>query len=133
MTIERRIIRLLRVISVLIAVLGAWLSGGEVLEALTYHQWSTEVGCLANRPVNWPDRLGSVRTPLVGSSCPVSKEQLLRGRQTVCSGRCRARRWRQAHVARDPEILVALQTIVAVARGIMKTITRPLERDPGGG
>jgi hypothetical protein len=41
------------VISVLIAVLGAWLSGGEVLEALTYHQWSTEVGCLANRLVNW--------------------------------------------------------------------------------
>ncbi len=53
MTIERRIIRLLRVISVLIVVLGAWFSGGEVLEALTYHQWSTEVGCLSNRFVNW--------------------------------------------------------------------------------
>lgn len=53
MSIERRIIRLLRVISVLIVVLGAWFSGGEVLEALTYHQWSTEVGCIPNRFVNW--------------------------------------------------------------------------------
>ena len=53
MTIERRIIRLLRVISVLIVVLGAWFSGGEVLEAFTYQQWSTEVGCLFNRFVNW--------------------------------------------------------------------------------
>ena len=53
MTIERRIIRMLRVISVLIVVLGAWFSGGEVLEAFTYQQWSTEVGCLFNRFVNW--------------------------------------------------------------------------------
>jgi hypothetical protein len=53
MTIERRIIRLLRVISVLIVALGAWFSGGEVLEAFTYRQWSTEVGCLPNRFVNW--------------------------------------------------------------------------------
>ena len=53
MTIERRIIRLLRVISVLIVVVGAWFSGEQFLEAWTFHQWSTEVGCMPNRLSNW--------------------------------------------------------------------------------
>jgi PEP-CTERM motif len=34
---------------------------------------------------------------LLGSRCPVCKERRLRGRQTVCSGRCRAKRWRETH------------------------------------
>ena len=55
MTIERRIIRLLGVISVLIVVLGAWFSGEELLDARAFHQWSTEVGCIPNRFVNWCD------------------------------------------------------------------------------
>jgi hypothetical protein len=53
MTIERRIIRLLLVISVLIVVLGAWFSGEQFLDAWTFYQWSTETGCLPNRFVNW--------------------------------------------------------------------------------
>jgi hypothetical protein len=32
---------------------------------------------------------------LVGSPCPVCKERPLKGRQTVCSGSCRAERWRE--------------------------------------
>ena len=53
MTIERRIIRLLRMISVLIVILGGWFSGAELLDALAFHRWSTEGGCLPNRFVNW--------------------------------------------------------------------------------
>lgn len=53
MTIERRIIRLLQVISVLIVGLGAWFSGEQLLEAWTFHEWSTESGCVPNRFVNW--------------------------------------------------------------------------------
>ena len=55
MTIEGRIIRLLLVISVLIVVLGAWFSGGEFLQARTFHQWSTESGCIAGGFINWCD------------------------------------------------------------------------------
>jgi hypothetical protein len=63
-------------------------------------------------------RLGSVRTetpaPLVGSRCPVCRERWLRGRQTVCSAKCRAKRWRQAkhqiRRTRDAEIRVLLAT-----------------------
>jgi heme A synthase len=55
MTIERRIIRLLLVISVLIVVLGAWFSGEQLLDAWAFHQWSTESGCVPNRVVNWCD------------------------------------------------------------------------------
>jgi hypothetical protein len=55
-----------------------------------------------------PARLEGVRTvpspSLVGSRCPVCREQVLQGRQTVCSGgRCRAKRWRDSRVTRDPE------------------------------
>lgn len=55
MTIERRIIRLLLVISVLIVVLGAWFSGEEFLQVRTFHQWSMESGCIAGGFVNWCD------------------------------------------------------------------------------
>ena len=48
-----------------------------------------------------PASLEGVRTPakasLVVSLCPTCQERPIRGRQTVCSARCRARRWRQAH------------------------------------
>jgi predicted nucleic acid-binding Zn ribbon protein len=40
------------------------------------------------------ERSGSVRT-LEGLSCPVCRIVPLRGRQTVCSPRCRAKRHRQ--------------------------------------
>src|SRR4029450_9241864 len=40
------------------------------------------------------DRPGGVRTP-DGLSCPVCRETPLRRRQTVCSGKCRAARWRR--------------------------------------
>jgi hypothetical protein len=45
MTIEHGIIRLLLVISLLIVVPGAWISGEQFLEARTFHRWSTESGC----------------------------------------------------------------------------------------
>jgi hypothetical protein len=52
--------------------------------------------------------------PLVGSRCPVCRERELRGRQTVCSARCRAKRWRQAkhqiQRSRDNEIRSLLET-----------------------
>ena len=63
--------------------------------------------------------LGSVRTDgppsLVGSRCPVCQERPIRGRQTVCSGSCRAKRWRarkadqvRASASRDEEIRALL-------------------------
>jgi hypothetical protein len=67
-----------------------------------------------------PDRPHSVRTvtppSLLGSPCPVCKERLLRGRQTVCSGRCRAKRWRDSRTSRDPALRAALEEIVRLAQ-----------------
>jgi hypothetical protein len=68
-----------------------------------------------------PARQEGVRTAtppsLVGSPCPVSQERPLRRRQTVCSGSCRAKRWRarqvdqrRASVSRDEEIRALLET-----------------------
>jgi hypothetical protein len=37
---------------------------------------------------------------LVGSRCPVCQEKVLQGRQTVCSGRCRANRSRDSRIGR---------------------------------
>ena len=72
-----------------------------------------------------PDRLERVRTAtpssLVGSRCPMCQERLLRGRQTVCSGRCRAKRWRQTQATRDPEIRAALE---AIAQLVQHTLGR---------
>ena len=73
-----------------------------------------------------PARLEGVRTvpspSLVGSRCPVCREQVLQGRQTVCSGgRCRAKRWRDSRVTRDPEIRAALEEI---ARLVQVTLGR---------
>jgi predicted nucleic acid-binding Zn ribbon protein len=67
---------------------------------------------------------GGVRTAtppsLVGSRCPVCQERPLTKGQTVCSGRCRARRWRgrqaervQAATARDREIRELLTAALA--------------------
>ena len=53
---------------------------------------------------------------LVGSRCPVCQTRLLRGRQTVCSGRCRAKRWRETHAIQDPEIRAALEAIAQLVQ-----------------
>ena len=53
---------------------------------------------------------------LVRSRCPVCQKRLLRGRQTVCSGRCRAKRWRTSRAPRDPEIRAALEAIAQLAQ-----------------
>lgn len=70
-----------------------------------------------------PDRPGSVRTAsppsLVGSRCPVCLERPLRGRQTVCSGRCRAKRWRETKTARDPDIRAVLEAIAQLAQSML--------------
>jgi hypothetical protein len=70
-----------------------------------------------------PDRLEGVRTvtppSLVGLPCPVCQKRLLRGRQTVCSGRCRAKRWRDSRVTRDPEIRAALEAIARLVQGTL--------------
>ena len=44
-----------------------------------------------------PGRLETVQTLLGGSAkvCPVCRERPIEGRQTACSARCRAVRWRQ--------------------------------------
>jgi len=64
--------------------------------------------------------LEGVRTPpppsLLGSRCPVCQKRPLRGRQTVCSGRCRAKRWRETRAVRDPEIRAALETIAQLVQ-----------------
>jgi hypothetical protein len=36
---------------------------------------------------------------------------MLRGRQTVCSGSCREKGWRETRATRDPEIRAALEPI----------------------
>jgi hypothetical protein len=68
-------------------------------------------------------RLEGVRTDtppsLLGSRCPVCQEPLLRGRQTVCSGACRAKRWRQTHGPaglRDGLLLIRAQVDDLLAR-----------------
>jgi hypothetical protein len=53
MSVERGIVRLLLVISLLIVVPGAWISGEQFLDARTFHRWSTEWGCLRGGFVNW--------------------------------------------------------------------------------
>jgi hypothetical protein len=58
-----------------------------------------------------PDRLGSVRTPLVGSPCPV----------------LRPKRWRQTHSTQDPEIRAALE---AIAQLVQHTLGRLEKGDP---
>jgi hypothetical protein len=67
-----------------------------------------------------PPSLEGTRTEtpasLLGSPCPVCREWPLRGRQTVCSGRCRAKRWRQTHATRDPEIRAALKAIAQLVQ-----------------
>ena len=67
-----------------------------------------------------PDRPEGVRTApppsLVGSRCLVCQETVLRGRQTVCSGRCRAKRWRETQASRDPEIRAALEAIAQLVQ-----------------
>jgi hypothetical protein len=45
MTIERGMRRLLMVLSVLILVPGAWISGAQFRQARAFHEWSTESGC----------------------------------------------------------------------------------------
>src|SRR5882724_5056813 len=54
---------------------------------------------------------------LVGSPCPVCKERPLKGRQTVCSGSRRAKRWRarsvdqrRAPASREEETRALLET-----------------------
>jgi hypothetical protein len=37
----------------------------------------------------------------------------------VCSGRCRARRWRETRAARDPEIRAALEAIAQLVQGML--------------
>jgi hypothetical protein len=37
----------------------------------------------------------------------------------VCSGRCRAKRWRAARATRDPEIRVALEAIAQLVQGTL--------------
>lgn len=78
-----------------------------------------------------PARLEGVRTAtppsLLGSRCPVCKEQRLRGRQTVCSGRCRAKRWRDSRTSRDPAIRAALEEI---ARLVQVTLGRLEQEGP---
>ena len=69
--------------------------------------------------------LGSVRTDgppsLVGSRCPVCQERPIRGRQTVCSGRCRARRWRQG---RDRGLREALRLLRAKVDDLLARLDR---------
>ena len=70
---------------------------------------------------------GGIRTDeplsLIGSRCPVCQERPIRGRQTVCSGSCRAKRWRarkvehlRASASRDEEIRVLLETALKKLR-----------------
>jgi hypothetical protein len=66
--------------------------------------------------VNQSDWVTVTPPSLVGSRCPVCKERLLRGRQTVCSGRCRAKRWRETKATRDPEIRAALEAIAQLVQ-----------------
>jgi hypothetical protein len=85
-----------------------------------------------------PGRPQGVRTPtppsLLGSRCPVCKERLLLGRQTVCSGRCRAKCWRarqvdqrRASASRDEEIRALLETALKkVGRAAMNRFAASL-------
>ena len=74
----------------------------------------------AATPQTKSSRLGGVRTAgvplLVGSRCPVCQKAILRDRQTVCFGRCRAKRWRDSRATREPEIRAALEAIARLAQ-----------------
>jgi len=80
-----------------------------------------------------PGHVASVRTEtppfLVGSPCPVCKERLLRGRQTVCCGRCRAKRWRETRTARDPEIRAALEAIAGLVQVTFGRLVKEARHD----
>ena len=60
--------------------------------------------------------LQSVRTREELSSCPVCHVVPLRGRQTVCSPRCRVKRWRErqqlAQTAKEREIRELLAQVL---------------------
>jgi hypothetical protein len=49
-----------------------------------------------DRRVHVPKRTSGDPAPLLRSRGPVCKERLLLGRQTVCSGCCRAKRWQES-------------------------------------
>jgi len=65
-------------------------------------------------------RSSSVRTP-DGLSCPVCRTKVLRGRQTVCSPRCRAKRHRQRREEegrkRDVQMAEYLQAALRLVTG----------------
>ena len=75
-----------------------------------------------------PDRPEGVRTgtppSLLGSRCPVCQGRVLQGRQTVCSGRCRAKRWRESRAIRDPEVRAALEAIAQLVQVTLRRLPK---------
>jgi hypothetical protein len=68
----------------------------------------------------------SVRTPVVGSLCPVCRRVPLKGRQTVCSAACRRRRSRQreaeARTLREHAERATLEAIAAFVQARLREL-----------
>jgi len=68
---------------------------------------------------------GTVRTPET-VYCPICQHTPLKPRQTACSGKCRAARWRQRRQQRDDEV----RALVQAGRQVLDALERRLEDSP---
>jgi hypothetical protein len=63
---------------------------------------------------------GGVRTPAGPSLCPVCREKPLKQRQEVCSGRCRALRYRRTQKSRESALRAALEQAGQIIQEALK-------------
>ena len=68
-----------------------------------------------NAPDHHP---GSVATPTMVPSCPICG-QALKGKQTVCSGKCRIAKWRQGEEAKRQERHAKVRLLLMEALGLL--------------
>lgn len=58
--------------------------------------------------------------------CPVCQTRQLTGSRTVCSGACRARRWRQRRAGREDTLAELLREVRREAQALARRITEAL-------
>ena len=83
------------------------------------------------KPTPTPDdRSGSVRTPIMVASCPICGRPL-KGKQTVCSGKCRVAKWRRDRDDKLKERDAKDRLLLTEALGLL-TETNRSNRGGGG-
>ena len=70
---------------------------------------------------------------LIGSRCPVCREQPLQGRQTACSAACRRERSRQREAEARQHLDDELRVLALAARQAIEALERRLEDPTRGG